>query len=168
MLTSNGLTCNSRFSVLEQSAHHSQGGCCPAGWDLSTCLKRSPLSTTHWTFLHTTGCHVSMLNPAYDNGSGEGRFSLIMIDGKLKEETELQTILQHRPLNKINWILASATWSSRRNMALSTTVENLRACSRPCCRLLEELSRLVLLCKQLVLGWHPIKLLLPLETGVLN
>ena len=44
--------------------------------------------------------HVSMLRPAYDNGSGEGRPLLIMIDGE--EEFELQTILQHRPLNKTN------------------------------------------------------------------
>ena len=44
--------------------------------------------------------HVSMLRPAYDNGSGEGRPPLIMIDGE--EEFELQTILQHRPLNKTN------------------------------------------------------------------
>ena len=44
--------------------------------------------------------HVSMLHPAYDNGSGEGRPPLIMIDGE--EELELQTILQHRPLNKTN------------------------------------------------------------------
>ena len=43
-----------------------------------------------------------MLRPAYDNGSGEGRPPLIndMIDGK--EEFELQTILQHKPLNKTN------------------------------------------------------------------
>ena len=44
--------------------------------------------------------HVSMLRPAYDNGSGEGRPPLIMIDGE--KEFELQTILQHRPLNKTN------------------------------------------------------------------
>ena len=50
------------------------------------------LSADHPTF------HVSMLCPDYDNGSGEGRPPLIMIDGE--EEFELQTILQHRPLNK--------------------------------------------------------------------
>jgi len=39
-----------------------------------------------------------MLRRAYDNGCGDGRPPLIMIDGE--EEFELQTILQHRPLNK--------------------------------------------------------------------
>ena len=53
-------------------------------------------------------------------------------------------------------------------MALSTTVGNLSACSSK--GLLKRCktigTRLVLLCKQLVLGWHPTKLLLPLEAGV--
>ena len=53
-------------------------------------------------------------------------------------------------------------------MALSTTVGSLSACSSK--GLLKRCktigTRLVLLCKQLVLGWHPTRLLLLLEAGV--
>ena len=105
-----------------------------------------------------------MLRRAYDNGCGDGRPPLIMIDDK--EEFVLQTILQHRPLNKTQ---GDSGISYGRVMALSTTVGSLSACSSE--GLLRRCkttgTRLVLLCKQLVQAWHlKTKLLLPLEAGV--
>ena len=64
----------------------------------------SKVSTVNYTLdipahykMHRT-FHVSMLRSAFDNGCGESRPPLIMIDGE--GEFELQHILQHRPPHK--------------------------------------------------------------------
>ena len=104
--------------------------------------------------------------PAYDNGSGEGRPPLIMIDGE--EEFELQTTLQHRLLNKtngdsgINYLVKWKGYGPVYNYGSLSAGSSKGLLKR--CKTIG--TRLVLLCKQLVLGWNPTKVLLLLEAGV--